>query len=85
MRRIIKVWVATLIMAAMMAASALPTLAQGPPTAPPGAFLLAAVVADPYNPAIDVNEEEERVTLETPNPVGPGHHSGFPDDSECQP
>jgi hypothetical protein len=63
-RRIIKVWVVTLIMAAMMVASALPALAQGPPSAPPGA-LLAAQLADEQNPAIDVNEEEECVTLDT--------------------
>jgi hypothetical protein len=48
----------------MMVASALPALAQGPPSAPPGA-LLAAQLADEQNPAIDVNEEEECVTLDT--------------------
>ena len=37
MRRILLVLTAFLIMAAMLMASALPTLAQGPPTIPPEA------------------------------------------------
>ena len=84
MKRILLIMTVALVMAAMMMASALPALAQGPPTIPPGA-LLGAGIADPYNPALDVDETNQCVTLDTPNPTGPGHHSGFPDDSPCQP
>jgi len=65
------------IMTAMMMASALPALAQGPPTVPPGASQ-AAAVADEPNPAIDVDETEPCVTLDTPGAEGTGHLSDFP-------
>ena len=41
--------------------------------------------ADGKNPALAINEAEECVELDTPGPEGTGHHSGFPDDSPCQP
>jgi hypothetical protein len=83
-KRILLILTVAVVMAAIMMASALPALAQGPPTIPPGA-LVAAVIADPHNPAIDVDEANQCVTLDTPGPEGTGHHSGFPDDSPCQP
>jgi hypothetical protein len=67
-----------LIMTAMMVASALPALAQGPPTVPPGASL-AAAIADEPNPAIDIDEAQPCVTLDTPGAAGTGHLSDFPD------
>jgi hypothetical protein len=83
MRRIMMLVVVALVMAAMMAVTALPALAQGPSTLPPGAFL-ALAIADKPNPAIEFDQDNQCVTLDTPGP-GRGHHSGFPDDSPCQP
>ena len=80
MRRILLVLGVSLVMAAMLIASALPALAQDPPTIPPGA-VLADLLADPHNPALDVNLAKPCVTLDAPsfnNQVG--HHSDYPDD-----
>jgi len=77
-KRMLLILTVALVMAAMLMASASPTLAQGPPTIPPGAFL-AAAIADEPNLAIDVNEANQCVTLDTPGPTGTGHLSDFPD------
>jgi len=71
-------------MAGMLMSSALPAVAQGPPTFSFKA-LQALKDADVKNKAIDINEEQQSVELNTPGPEGTGHHSGFPDDSPCQP
>ena len=84
MRRILLVLTVSLVMAGMLMSSALPAVAQGPPTFSPKA-LQALKDADVKNKAIDINEEQQCVTLNTPGPAGTGHHSGFPDDSPCQP
>jgi hypothetical protein len=94
MRRVLLVLSVAALVVTMMVASALPALAQGPPgdTLPPGAdeFLQRAggVVlerAEEPNQAIDFDPNNQCVTLDTPGPEGTGHHSGFPDDSPCQP
>ena len=78
MRRIIAVLSVMAIMAAMMVALALPALAQGPPTIPPGAAHAIPNVIE-HNPAITiVSENPPCVVLSTPGP-GVGHHSDFPD------
>ena len=84
MRRILLVLTASLVMAGMLMSSALPAVAQGPPTFSFKA-LQALKDADVKNKAIDINEEQQCVELNTPGPDGTGHHSGFPDDSPCQP
>ena len=86
MRRILLVLTVSLGMAGMLMSSALPAVAQGPPTGfSSKAFqALQAADADGKNPAIEINEQKQCVTLKTPGPVT-GHHSGFPDDSDCQP
>lgn len=78
MKRIIMLLTVAVLMAAMMAASALPALAVGPPggAVPPGA-VLADVIADPHNPAIDV--EDGCATLTAPPGSGKGHKSDYPD------
>jgi hypothetical protein len=81
MRRILLVLTVSLVMAGMLMASALPAVAQGPPTG----FSLKALQAllkdaDGKNPALRIDVDHECVELKTP-----GHHSGFPDDSRCQP
>jgi len=90
MRRVLLVLSVAALMVAMMVASALPALAQGPPEdtrSPPGAdeFLLRA---EEPNPAIDVIVDEDTGTptnacLDTPGPEGTGHLSGFPEDEPC--
>ena len=84
MRRILLVLTASLVMAAMLLASALPALAQGPPTIPPGAqFAIPNVVE--HNRVIGVTLDP--VTLEPvcltlnapPGRTDIGHHSDFPD------
>ncbi len=78
MKRIV-LWVTmAAVMAAMVAASALPALAVGPPggAVPPGA-VLADVIADEHNPAIDV--EDGCATLTAPPGSGTGHKSDYPD------
>jgi len=77
-KRMLLILTVALVMAAMMMASASPALAQGPPTIASGA-LLAAGIADEANPAIDVDEDNQCVTLDTPGPTGTGHLSDFPD------
>ena len=84
MRRIVKVLTVALIMVAMMGASALPALAQGPPTtfsALPDQVLGNVLYAIGQNPAIDIIDDN--ACLNTPGP-GIGHHSGYPEDSPCQ-
>ena len=78
MRRILLALTASLVMAAMLAASALPALAQGPQTIPPGAGI--AVLAAANNPVIDVSPDLTCATLSAPpdNTQVPGHHSDFP-------
>jgi hypothetical protein len=86
MRRILLVLTSLLVMAVMLMSSALPALAQGPPTFSFKALqALKDADADGKNKAIDINEDQHCVTLNTPGPEGTGHHSGFPDDSDCQP
>ena len=78
MRRTLLVLTASLVMAAMLMASALPALAQGPPTIPPGAAHAVPNVIE-HNPAITiVKQNPPCVLLSTPGP-GRGHHSDFPD------
>ena len=81
MRRILLALTASLVMAGMVMSSALPAVAQGPPTTSPGP-LQAAEVADENNKAIDI--KGKNACLNTPGP-GIGHHSGYPKDSPCQP
>ena len=85
MKRILMVLAAAIVMAAVMGASALPALAQGPPTTfsalPDPAVNNVLYVADPLNPVIDINDNN--ACLDTPGP-GFGHHSGYPDDKPCQ-
>ena len=98
MRRVLLVLSVAALMVAMMVASALPALAQGPPedTLPPGAdeFLVRAadevlLRAEEPNPAIQVIEGNEtqqtNVCLDTPGPGDTGHLSGYPADEPCQP
>jgi hypothetical protein len=86
MRRILLVLTVSLGMAGMLMSSALAALAQGPPTFPSKALqALKAADADGKNKAIEINEKDQCVELNTPGPEGTGHHSGFPDDSDCQP
>jgi hypothetical protein len=86
-KRILLVVSVALIMAAMLLASALPALAQGPPTVPPlpGQAIGNILGAAEINPAIAIDVSNQCVTLDTPGPEGTGHHSGYPDDSPCQP
>ena len=81
MIRILLVLMASLAMAAMLAASALPALAQGPPFIPPGAGI-AAGRADVHNPVLDVTlvgSVPTCVTLNAPSDnTQIGHHSDFP-------
>ena len=84
MRRIVKVLAVALIMAAMMGVSALPALAQGPPTVPPlpnQAVTNVLHVAEDLNPVIDI--KGNNACLDTPG-SGIGHHSGYPKDSPCK-
>ncbi len=88
MRRIILLVKVAFVMATMMVASALPALAQGPPDVPPlpnRAVGNILYVANNLNPAIEIDISNQCVTLNTPGPEGTGHHSGYPDDSPCQP
>jgi hypothetical protein len=82
MRRILLVLLASLLMAAMLAASAMPALAQGPPFIPPGAET-AIGAADKHNPVIDVTSVGSVPTCVTLNAPSDntqiGHHSVFPD------
>ena len=84
MRRILLVLTVSLGMAGMLMSSALPAVAQGPPTFSPKAFE-ALKAADVKNPAIEIKEDLQCVELDTPGPGTTGHHSGFPDESDCQP
>jgi hypothetical protein len=78
LKRMLLILTVALIMAAMMAASALPALAQGPPTIPPGAAHAIPNVIE-HNQAITiVSQNPPCVVLSTPGP-GVGHHSDFPD------
>ena len=78
MRRILLALTASLVMAAMLAASALPALAQGPQTIPPGAGI-AAGVADAHNPVLNVDLTTPCITLNAPpDNTQIGHHSDFP-------
>jgi hypothetical protein len=76
-----------LVVAAMMVASALPALAQGPPTIPPGAaYAVPNVIA--HNQAISIVSEDPLdpcVVLDTPGPTGTGHLSDFPDNCFLEP
>ena len=84
MRRILLVLTVSLGMAGMLMSSALPAVAQGPPTFSPIA-LQALKDADGKNEALRIDVAAQCVELDTPGPLGTGHHSGFPDDSDCQP
>jgi hypothetical protein len=86
MRRMVLVLSVLAVMVVMMVASALPALAQGPPTVPalPGQAVENVLDAAAINPAIAI-EQNECVALDTPGPEGTGHLSGYPDDSPCQP
>jgi hypothetical protein len=80
MRRILLVLTAFLIMAAMLMASALPALAQGPPTIPPGAQFAIPNVVEHHNPFIGVSLAPVCLTLNAPpGRTDIGHHSDFPD------
>ena len=84
MRRILLVLTVSLVMAAMLMSSALPAVAQGPPTFSSKALqALKDADVDGKNPAIDI--KGNNVCLNTPGPGTTGHNSGFPDDSPCQP
>ena len=83
MRRILLVLTASLVMAGMLMSSALPALAQGPPTVPPlpnQVVTNVLHVAEDLNPVIDI--KGKNACLNTPGP-GIGHHSGDPKDSPC--
>jgi len=84
MRRTLLVLTVSLGMAGMLLSSALPAVAQGPRTFPPKA-LQALKDADGKNEALRIDVAAQCVELNTPGPEGTGHHSGFPDDSDCQP
>ena len=76
-----------LVVAAMMMASALPALAQGPPTIPPGAAHAVPNVIE-HNQAIHIvsqDPQEPCVVLDTPGPTGTGHLSDFPDNCFLEP
>jgi hypothetical protein len=84
-KRILRVLGVALIMAMMMGASALPALAQGPPTLPalPGQAVGNVLNAAAKNPAIDVflnptNPDNSCATLTAPPGSGTGHQSEFP-------
>ena len=83
MRRMLLVLTLALVVAAMLVASALPALAQGPPTTPPGAeFAIPNVINS--NPVISfgLTEGEECVSLDAPpgsSSSDRGHHSAYPD------
>jgi hypothetical protein len=79
----ILVLTASLVMAGMLMSSALPALAQGPPTVPPlpnQGVTNVLHVAEDLNPVIDI--KGKNACLNTPGP-GIGHHSGYPKDSPC--
>ena len=81
MKRILPILVVALVVAAMMMASALPALAQGPPTIPPGAAYAVPNVVE-HNRAINIVSQDLQdpcVVLDTPGPTGTGHLSDFPD------
>ncbi len=85
MKHILMVLAVALVMAAMLGASALPALAQGPPTLPalPGQAVENVVNAAARNPAIDVfidptNPLNSCATLTAPPGSGTGHQSEFP-------
>jgi hypothetical protein len=77
-RRILFVLTASLVMAALLMASALPALAQGPPNPPnpPGAQVAITKALDP-NPVIGVSGP--CLTLDAPSEerTDIGHHSDF--------
>jgi hypothetical protein len=79
-QRMLLILTVALVMAAMMVASALPALAQGPPTIPPPGAAHAVPNVMEHNQAITiVSQNPPCVVLSTPGP-GVGHHSDFPDD-----
>ncbi len=90
MRRMLLVLSASLIMAAMLMALAVPALAQGPQTIPPGVEKVLPKLAgqiefvDTKNQAFDIEPNALSplgfcVTLDTPGPGTTGHLSAFPD------
>ena len=80
-KRMLLILTMALIMTAMMMASVLPALAQGPPTIPPGAAHAVPNVIE-HNRAIHIVSQDPLapcVVLDTPGPTGTGHLSDFPD------
>ena len=86
-KRILSTLKVALFVAAMMMSSALPALAQGPPTIPPGAAYAVPNVIE-HNQAIHIvspDPQDPCVVLDTPGPTGTGHLSDFPDNCFLEP
>ena len=80
MKRMLSILTVALLVAAILMTSALPALAQGPPTIPPGAAHAVPNVIE-HNRAIHIVSQDPLapcVVLDTPGP-GAGHLSDFPD------